>query len=100
MHIVGDNGVAALNFNAYETGVGELAWIVESRLMQDALWSALQATDVSLVCPAQCVKLQVSDESAALSLSDVWLVFVLMWIGFVVLFVWWSMVDGGWWEGW
>ena len=70
MHIVGDNGVAALDFNAYETGVGELAWIVESRLMQDGLWRALQQTDVSLICPAQCGKLEVSEASAALSLSN------------------------------
>jgi ubiquinone biosynthesis UbiH/UbiF/VisC/COQ6 family hydroxylase len=43
MHIRGDQAGAALSFDAYEAGVGELAWIVESRLLQRALWQALTA---------------------------------------------------------
>lgn len=71
MHIVGDNGVAALDFNAYESGVAELAYIVESRLMQSALWQRLQeAPDVTLICPAECTGLDVGGESGALSLAD------------------------------
>lgn len=71
MHIVGDDGVAHLDFAAYDSGVSELAFIIESRLMQDALWHALeQECEVTLFCPARCDALDVNDERAALTLAD------------------------------
>lgn len=71
MHIIGDDGVAALDFSAYETGVAELAYIVESRLMQAALWQALQqAPDITLVCPAESTGLEFAGDHATLSLAD------------------------------
>ena len=55
MHIYGDDGVAQLDFSAYEAGLPELACIAESRLMHDAIWRALQQQqNLQLFCPAQC----------------------------------------------
>ena len=71
MHIVGDNGVASLDFSAYETGVGQLAYIAESRLMQAALWQALRATpEVTVMCPAECAGLEIAEDGVMLGLSD------------------------------
>jgi ubiquinone biosynthesis UbiH/UbiF/VisC/COQ6 family hydroxylase len=71
MHIVGDDGVASLDFGAYDSGVSELAFIVESRLMQAVLWQALQSSaEVTLLCPAACSGLQVNDDAATLALAD------------------------------
>jgi 2-octaprenylphenol hydroxylase len=71
MHIVGDDGVAQLDFAAYDSGVAELAFIIESRVMQDALWRELEsAPAVTLLCPAQCSVLSTSDKNATLTLAD------------------------------
>jgi 2-octaprenylphenol hydroxylase len=71
MHIVGDDGRARLDFNAYDSGLPELAFIVESRSMQGALWQALHgAPEITVVCPADCAGLRVADDHAALSLAD------------------------------
>jgi ubiquinone biosynthesis UbiH/UbiF/VisC/COQ6 family hydroxylase len=71
MHIVGDNGVAGLDFGAYESGVSELAFIAESRVMQSALWHALEnSAEVTLLCPAQCSTLSVGNDGASLTLAD------------------------------
>src|SRR5262245_36114840 len=37
MEIYGDDGAARLDFNAYDAGLRELAFIVENRLLQHAL---------------------------------------------------------------
>jgi len=71
MHIVGDDGVASLDFGAYDSGVPELAFIAESRLMQAALWQALENdAEVALLCPAQCSALGAGDDCATLALAD------------------------------
>jgi 2-octaprenylphenol hydroxylase len=40
MQIYGDDANARLEFSAYEVGLSELAFIVENRLLQRALWCA------------------------------------------------------------
>jgi ubiquinone biosynthesis UbiH/UbiF/VisC/COQ6 family hydroxylase len=71
MHIWGDDASARLDFSAYQAGVEELAFIVESRLMQDGLWRALQEqSNVELFCPAACAALDVGDDAAILTLQD------------------------------
>lgn len=71
MHIVGDNGVARLDFSAYESGVAELAYIVESRLMQSALWQALRdAPDITVTCPAECTGLEIAEDGVTLALNN------------------------------
>jgi len=42
MRVYGDDG-SRIEFDAYRAGVPELAWIVEDRLLQDALWRGLEA---------------------------------------------------------
>ncbi len=42
MRIYGDGG-SRIEFDAYRAGVPALAWIVEDRLLQDALWRGLDA---------------------------------------------------------
>lgn len=43
MRIVGDDGASRLDFDAYQAGVPELAWIVEDAALQAALWQGLGA---------------------------------------------------------
>lgn len=71
MHIRGDDGVAQLEFGAYEANVPCLGYIAESRLMQMGLWVRLQqATDIELVCPTRCVGLTWEKDRALLELAD------------------------------
>lgn len=71
MAIFGDDGLARLDFNAYEAGLGELAYIVESRELQDVLWRQLvAASEVTLFCPGECAALEISDVAANLTLGD------------------------------
>ena len=42
MRIFGDRAPAQLEFSAYDAGLRELAWIVENRVLQNALWHALR----------------------------------------------------------
>ncbi|MDZ7656198.1 MAG: UbiH/UbiF family hydroxylase [Sulfurimicrobium sp.] len=71
MHIWGDDAAARLDFSAYQAGVEELAFIAESRLMQDGLWRAVQGqSNVEIFCPAACAALDVAEEAATLTLQD------------------------------
>jgi 2-polyprenylphenol 6-hydroxylase len=70
MRVFGDTG-SRLNFSAYEIGAPELAFIVESRLLQHALWQGLSEQDnLTLIQPAQCAKMSLLDEAAHLRLKD------------------------------
>jgi ubiquinone biosynthesis UbiH/UbiF/VisC/COQ6 family hydroxylase len=70
MAVRGDAG-GELAFSAYDSGVGELAWIVESSLLQAELReSARRQGNVDLVCPATPVRLDIGDRAAALELDD------------------------------
>ncbi len=70
MRVFGDTG-AKLNFSAYQLGAPELAFIMESRLLQVALWQVLREQDnLTLLHPAQCEKLEWQEEAAHLTLKD------------------------------
>jgi 2-octaprenylphenol hydroxylase len=70
MQVHGDGADALLHFSAYESGVAELAWIVESRRLQSLLWQGLeQQHNLELICPGQCAALQLRDEAAELTLA-------------------------------
>ena len=70
MLVRGDRADALLQFSAYESGVSELAWIVESRRLQAVLWQALEHQhNLELICPDRCESLQLRDEAAELTLA-------------------------------
>ena len=70
MRVFGDSG-SRLNFSAYEIGAPELAFIMESRLLQHALWQGLHEQDnLTLLHPAQCAELSVQENAASLKLKD------------------------------
>jgi len=70
MRVFGDSG-SKLNFSAYQIGAPELAFIMESRLMQHALWEALRdQTNLTLLQPAQCAELAWHEDAAHLKLKD------------------------------
>ena len=59
MRIFGDEQSSRLEFNAYDAGLRELAFIAESGRIQSALWQCLaRAPHVRLLCPVQCEALQ------------------------------------------
>lgn len=70
MSVRGDRG-GALEFSAYASGVGELAWIMASAPLQRALWETARCQgNVDLLCPAAPTLLDVGDGEAVLELSD------------------------------
>jgi 2-octaprenylphenol hydroxylase len=70
MQIFGDGG-AELDFSAYETGIPELGWILESSLMACELWeSAKRQGNLSLCCPAVPQALAMASEAAVLTLAN------------------------------
>ena len=70
MRVFGDTG-SRLNFSAYEIGAPELAFIMESRLLQHALWQGLGEQDnLTLIQPAQCAEMSLLDNTACLKLKD------------------------------
>jgi ubiquinone biosynthesis UbiH/UbiF/VisC/COQ6 family hydroxylase len=71
MLVHGDRARARLQFSAYESGVPELAWIVENRQLQSVLWQGLEHQhELELVCPDRCETLQLRDDAAELTLAS------------------------------
>ncbi len=71
MHVFGDDGVSAINFDAYRAGVPELAWIVEDSSLQRALWAAIeQSSNVQVFSPEQCQGAEWRGSEISVSLSD------------------------------
>ncbi len=64
MRIHGDDGQAVLQFDAYDAGVAELAWIVEDNALNQALRSGLE------VRAQRCQHLAVSENQVQLSFED------------------------------
>lgn len=70
MEVYGDAG-GRLDFSAYDSGVDELAWIIEASLMQRELWeTARRQGNVTLLCPVRPQALAIEAERACLSLDD------------------------------
>lgn len=70
MEIYGDDGTARLEFSAYDAGLRELAFIVENRLLAQALWRAAASAAVRVYCPASCASLHLGPDAATLALTD------------------------------
>ncbi len=70
MRVFGD-GDAQLDFGAYQLGAPELAFILENRLLQQALWQVLQQQDnLTLFHPARCASIEFHDDAARIQLED------------------------------
>lgn len=70
MEIHGDRG-GRLDFSAFEAGVEQLAWIVESNRIQWEMWQALRRqSNLSLICPATPAALRLDDLQAEVELAD------------------------------
>ncbi len=60
-----------LDFSSYDSGVGELAWIVESGLTQRELWETVKRQgNLALFCPAQPQQLQVRGDAVLVGLTS------------------------------
>jgi len=71
MRVWDASGPGELGFDAAERGEAALGWIVENRLVQDALWQAIAAhPGVRLVCPGEVADVENADDAAAVSLAD------------------------------
>ncbi|MGE5470318.1 MAG: UbiH/UbiF family hydroxylase [Bacteroidota bacterium] len=70
MQVFGDAG-GQLAFSAFDTGVSELGWILESSLMACEFWeSAKRQSNLALYCPARPERLEFRHDAAVLHLAD------------------------------
>lgn len=70
MRVFGDDGASRIDFDAYRTGVPELAWIVEDGRMQDALWRGLESQDgLALRAQATLSELRIGEQVAEMTLE-------------------------------
>ena len=70
MAVAGDRG-GRLAFSAYESGVSELGWILESALMACEFWEGLKRqSNLTLFCPARPAAMAVDADRAVLTLDD------------------------------
>ena len=70
MDVAGDAG-GRLEFSAYESGISELGWILESSLMACEMWENVKRqSNLSLFCPARPDALEINDATATLTLDD------------------------------
>ncbi|MDT8363216.1 MAG: UbiH/UbiF family hydroxylase [Nitrosomonas sp.] len=73
MLVHGDDQTSRLEFSAYESGVAELAFIIENRQLQHVLWEKLATAAqqrVSIFCPAQCAAIEWHHSHAEIMLTD------------------------------
>lgn len=70
MEVHGDDG-ARLDFSAYETGVDELGFILESSLMACELWENVKRQgNVTLFCPGSPRRVEMRDDAGLIALDD------------------------------
>ena len=71
MRVYGDDGESAIEFDAYRSGASELAWIVEDRLVQGALWRGLDSqAGLTRFEDSALERLEVGSARASLALAD------------------------------
>ncbi|SCX48245.1 UbiH/UbiF family hydroxylase [Nitrosospira sp. Nsp1] len=72
MAVFGDDSAARIDFSAYDIGFPELAFILENRQLQAAVWEALKRRKkhLKIFCPAQCTSITWADSHADLQLAD------------------------------
>lgn len=70
MLVHGDVEDSRIGFDAYRAGVSELAWIIEDRVLQSALWRALDTQEgLEIRAPARCSALNLG-ATAHITLED------------------------------
>ncbi len=69
MRVHGDDTRARLDFDAYDAGLRELAFIVENDRLQHALWQIAREC-ASVYCPANWTALRFQGDTAVLGLED------------------------------
>jgi ubiquinone biosynthesis UbiH/UbiF/VisC/COQ6 family hydroxylase len=71
MRVQGDAAGAVLEFSAYDAAVPALGYLLESRLLQTALWQRLQqAAQVALYSGIRCQRLDWHDDHVQLTVQD------------------------------
>jgi len=72
MAVFGDDNAARLDFSAYAIGCSELAFILENRQLQAAVWEALKRhkKHIRIFSPAQCASITWNESHAELQLVD------------------------------
>ena len=71
MAISGDRNDGRLRFSAYEAGLRELAYIVESGVMQRAMLDSISvAGAIRMICPAQATSLNIDEDAAQVVLDN------------------------------
>lgn len=71
MAIAGDRRESRLQFSAYDAGLPELAYIVESGAMQRAMLEVIAESDgIRMICPAQAAGLDIGETSARILMAD------------------------------
>jgi ubiquinone biosynthesis UbiH/UbiF/VisC/COQ6 family hydroxylase len=70
MQVAGDSG-GQIDFSAFEVGVSELGWIVESSVMACELWESVKRQgNLTLFCPDRPVSVEFLESAAHLSLDS------------------------------
>ncbi len=71
MEISGDRRDSRLLFSAYDAGLRELAYIVESGAMQRAMMDAINDTgSIRMFCPAQAADVHIAEAAAQITLDN------------------------------
>lgn len=70
MQVAGDAG-GQIDFSAFEVGVSELGWIVESSVIACELWESVKRQgNLTLFCPSRPLKTEFLDSAVHLSLDN------------------------------
>jgi 2-octaprenylphenol hydroxylase len=71
MHVWDASGEGQIHFDAADSGVAELGYIIENQVIQSALWQRAQAlSNVALLCPAQWQHWREENDGVMLQLED------------------------------
>lgn len=70
MRVCGDR-LGQIEFSAYQAGVSELAWVLESSLIACELWESIKRqSNLTLLCPARPRTVDIGEPAARLTASD------------------------------
>jgi 2-octaprenyl-3-methyl-6-methoxy-1,4-benzoquinol hydroxylase/2-octaprenylphenol hydroxylase len=71
MHVWDATAPGALTFDAADNGDAALGWIIENRLIQHALWQAVERTrNARVICPGEVASIASEDDGVEAVLAD------------------------------